>query len=99
MLVEELYRDADTVKAFADECLEEKEGSRINRTDIYEKYKEYCQEWGRRELSLRSFYKRFDEMGYRSGRNSDFRFYRDIQFKAEDFYSDEDGEGDNVFKS
>ncbi|MCI8950057.1 MAG: DNA primase [Lachnospiraceae bacterium] len=98
MLVEELYRDADTVKAFMDESVEDAEGSRIKNTDLYNKYKEYCQEWGRRELSLRSFYKRLKEMGYDSRKTGGFNYYDGIQFKAEDFSFDENGEGKNVFK-
>lgn len=98
MLVEELYRDADTVKAFVDECIEDKEGSRIKNTDLYNKYKEYCQEWGRRELSLRSFYKRLKEMGYESRKSDGYFYYSGIQFKAEDFYYDASGEGKHVFQ-
>lgn len=97
-LVEELYRDADTVKAFIDENIENKEGSRIKNTDLYTKYQEYCKEWGRRELSLRSFYKRLKEMGYDSRKSDGYFYYRDIQFKAEDFYLDESGKGENVFQ-
>lgn len=98
MLVEELYRDADTVKAFVDENVEDAEGSRIKNTDLYNKYKEYCQEWGRRELSLRSFYKRLKEMGYESRKSDGYFYYSGIQFKAEDFYYDASGEGKHVFQ-
>lgn len=98
MLVEELYRDADTVKAFMDENVEDAEGSRIKNTDLYNKYKEYCQEWGRRELSLRSFYKRLKEMGYDSRKSDGYFYYNGVQFKAEDFHYDESGEGKHVFQ-
>lgn len=98
MLVEELYRDADTVKAFMDENVEDAEGSRIKNTDLYNKYKEYCQEWGRRELSLRSFYKRLKEMGYDSRKSDGYFYYNGVQFKAEDFHYDESGKGKHVFQ-
>lgn len=96
-LVEELHRDADTVKAFMDEGTAEKAGARINRSLLYEKYKEYCQSWGRRESSPNSFYKRLLEMGYRDKRSSDGRYILNIEFKGEDFLPDEAEEGKQVF--
>lgn len=97
-LVEELHRDADTVKAFMDESTAEKSGARIKRTLLYEKYKEYCQSWGRRELSPNSFYKRLDEMGYRDKRASDGWYILNIDLKGEDFLPDEAEEGKKVFR-
>lgn len=96
-LVEELHRDADTVKAFMDECTSPKAGSRINRKLIYDKYIEYCQGWGRRELSLRSFYKRLDDMGYQQGQSGGIRFYKNLEFKGDDFCPDGAEEGKTVF--
>ena len=81
-----------------DESTAEKSGARINRTLLYEKYKEYCQSWGRRESSSNSFYKRLAEMGYRDRRSNDGRYILDIEFKAEDFLPDEAEEGKKVFQ-
>ena len=96
--MEELHRDADTVKAFMDESTAEKSGARINRTLLYEKYKEYCQSWGRRESSPNSFYKRLAEMGYCEKRFTDGRYVLDIELKGDGFLPDEAEEGKRVFQ-
>ncbi len=83
--VEELYREADTVKAFADECLEYQNGSRISRTLIYEKYVEYCKSYGRKYHSPNPFYKSLAAKGYQEYRTADGRFFRDVTLKDDGF--------------
>lgn len=96
-IVEELYREADSAKAFMDECTVQQEGSRIYRTLLYDKYKEYCQGWGRKELSSRSFFRRVEELGYRPQNLSSGRYFRDISFRDDGFFQDEGNEGGKVF--
>lgn len=84
-LVEELYREADTVKAFADECLEAMEGSRISRTLIYEKYVEYCKSYGRKWHSPNPFYKNLSAKGYMDQRDSKGRYFIDVSLKDDGF--------------
>lgn len=84
-LVEELYREADTVKAFADECLEEMKGSRISRTLIYEKYVEYCKSYGRKWHSPNPFYKSFSAKGFMEQRDAKGRYFIDISLKDDGF--------------
>ena len=83
--VEELYREADTVKAFTDECLEQKEGSRIRRKLLYDKYVEYCQSYGRKHHSPNVFYKSLAEKGFFEYRTSSDRYFKDLDFKDEGF--------------
>ena len=61
--VEDLYRAADTVKAFVDECLERQQGSKISRSLLYEKYKQYCENCGRKYHSPNPFFKSLEEKG------------------------------------
>lgn len=88
-LVEELYREADTVKAFADECLEEMKGSRISRTLIYEKYVEYCKSYGRKWHSSNPFYKNLAAKGYTERRDANGRYFIDVTLKDDGFLPDE----------
>ena len=84
--MEDLYRAADTVKAFVDECLERENGSRIAKKQIYEKYKEYCDSYGRKSHSPMIFYKSLEEKGFVEGRTGkDGRFFRDVTFKDDGF--------------
>lgn len=94
--VEDLYRAADTVKAFLDECTERKEGSRIERKLLYETYVEYCKSYGRKEHSPNPFYKSLEEKGYHQKRTEKGRYILDLDLKGEDFIESE--EGQQVFK-
>lgn len=95
-LVEELYREADTVKAFADECLEKENGSKINRSLMYEKYVEFCKNCGRKYHSPNPFYKSMSEKGFQDGRNAKERYFKDVTFKDDGFLPVEDGGGTNA---
>ncbi len=83
--VEELYREADTVKAFVDECLDRQQGSRISRTMIYEKYEAYCKSYGRKAHSPNVFYRNLMEKGFQEKRTSNGRFFLDLSLKDEGF--------------
>ena len=84
--IEELYRAADTVKAFVDECLERQQGSKVAKKLIYEKYEEYCKNYGRKPHSPMIFYKSLEEKGYIVGRTGKAgRYYKDVTLKDEGF--------------
>lgn len=85
--VEDLYQAADTVKAFADECLEPAPGKRMARTMIYDSYKEYCDSYGRKPHSPMIFYRSLAEKGYAEGRGKDGRFFKDIALRDDGFVS------------
>ena len=55
--VEELYREADTVKAFVDECLERQQGVRSPERCFMINTKEYCENCGRKYHSPKPFFK------------------------------------------
>lgn len=83
--VEELYREADTVKAFVDECLERQQGSKISRTLLYDKYKEYCENCGRKYHSPKPFFKNLEEKGFVFKRTATERVFLDVTLKDDGF--------------
>lgn len=83
--VEELYREADTVKAFVDECLERQQGSKISRTLLYGKYKEYCENCGRKYHSPKPFFKNLEEKGFVFKRTATERVFLDVTLKDDGF--------------
>ena len=83
--VEELYREADTVKAFVDECLERQQGSKISRTLLYDKYKEYCENCGRKYHSPKPFFMNLEEKGFGDKRTATERIFLDVALKDDGF--------------
>lgn len=99
-LVEDLYREADSVKTFLDECTEKDSPTeKIKRNLIYEEYQKYCEEYGRRSHSANSFYKALEERGYHNKRlNNGWHLYG-IRMKEEGFMElDEEGQQELPFK-
>ena len=83
--VEDLYRAADTVKAFADECLERQQGSKISRSLLYEKYKQYCENCGRKYHSPNPFFKSLEEKGFLYKRTASERCFLNVTLKDDGF--------------
>lgn len=83
--VEDLYRAADTVKAFVDECLERQQGSKISRSLLYEKYKQYCENCGRKYHSPNPFFKSLEEKGFLYKRTASERCFLNVTLKDDGF--------------
>jgi P4 family phage/plasmid primase-like protien len=83
--VEDLYRAADTVKAFVDECLERQQGSKISRSLLYEKYKQYCENCGRKYHSPNPFFKSLEEKGFQFKRTASERCFLNVTLKDDGF--------------
>ncbi len=83
--VERLYRNADSIKAFLDECTVRKDGELINRVILYNSYEEYCDSYGRKPCSPKSFYKSLEDRGYPNVRKANGRYTQGISLKEEDF--------------
>ena len=85
-MVEELYRKADSVKAFTDECVIRTDTDvLLNRTILYEEYKKYCMEYGRKEYSRNVFYEMLMERGFRDKRKGDGRYFVGVMIKDNGF--------------
>ena len=83
--VEELYRSADSVKAFLDERITAKDGSRINRSFMFSEYEEYCKENDRQSHGKSVFLRMMKDKGYRVKRTQEGYFFMDIAFKDPGF--------------
>ena len=83
--VEELYRSADSVKAFLDEKVKSKEGSRINRSIMFGQYENYCKENDRQAHGKSVFFRMMKDKGYQLKRIPEGYHYMDVAFTDSDF--------------
>ena len=83
--VEELYRSADSVKAFLDEKITAKDGSRINRSIMFSRYEEYCKENDRQSHGKSVFLRMMKDKGYRIKRTQEGYYFMDVAFKDSGF--------------
>ena len=72
------HRETDSVQSFLDDRIERRPGEKMERTKLYEMYKDYCceNEWG--ALSARGFYKNLRGKGFRDYMTHGCRNFKDI---------------------
>lgn len=86
--VEDLYRAADTVKAFADRMsLSQRRGKGWPSTMIYDSYKEYCDSYGRKPHSPMIFYRSLAERDMQRDGGRMGCFFKDIALRDDGFVS------------
>lgn len=91
--IEELYRSADSVKAFLDEKVCRQNGRKLKRSDIYKFYTEFCEENDRQAHGKSVFFRMMADKGYIIKRNSDGFYYDNLSMKEDDFIKVDDTEG------
>ncbi len=91
--IEELYRSADSVKAFLDEKVCRQNGKRLKRSDMYKFYTDFCEENDRQAHGKSIFFRMMTDKGYAIKRNSDGFYYDNLSMKEEDFIKVDDAEG------
>lgn len=91
--IEELYRSADSVKAFLDEKVCRQNGKKLKRSDIYKYYADFCEENDRQAHGKSVFFRMMTDKGYAIKRNSDGFYYDNLSMKEEDFIKVDDTEG------
>ena len=97
--IDDLYRSADSVKAFLDDCTQRKPGSREKRSDVYEAYANYCKENDRQAHGKSIFFNRMKEKGYFLKRLSTGIFYEDIRLRSQDeVYVSENEKGEDFLQ-
>ncbi|WP_373249122.1 DNA primase family protein [Mediterraneibacter gnavus] len=85
-----LYRSADSVKAFTDDMLCHKSGEKMKRSDIYKMYEEYCEENGRTPHGKSRFWEYMADKGFVIKRFSDGAYYfkdtavKEVKFETMD---------------
>lgn len=79
----QLRADSDTVEAFLQEICFDDEKSRIERTELYKKYDDFCEETDRQSLTKNSFYKSLRVKGYAEIKTSGYRYFKGISYVKE----------------
>lgn len=86
-----LYRSADSVKAFTDDMLCHKVGEKMKRSDVYKMYEEYCEDNGRTPHGKSRFWEYMAAKGFVIKRFSDGAYYfKDTSVKESDFETIDD---------
>lgn len=81
-----LYRSADSVKAFTDDMLCHKSGEKMKRSDVYKMYEEYCEDNGRTPHGKSRFWEYMADKGFVIKRFSDGVYYfKNTSVKETDF--------------
>ncbi len=82
--VEDLYRSADSVKAFIDARIQKSYGAKIYRPRMYEAYVEYCQAEERNYHKKKNFFKYMGDKGYVLKRDKDGVYFDGVVLVEED---------------
>lgn len=84
--VEKLRRSADSVIAFMDDKVEKDVNGKIERVNLYEQYKDYCDDEDRRyPVTRNKFYDRLRDMGIREQHDRYGRYFTGISMIDSDF--------------
>lgn len=89
--IEQLYRSADSVKAFIDDMLCHKSGEKMKRSDVYKMYEDYCEDNGRKPHGKSKFWEYMADKGFMIKRYSDGAYYfKDTAIRESDFETIDD---------
>jgi len=90
--VEKVQRASDSVRAFLDEMICRKEGSRIERSRMYEMYEDYCKDNGRQPLGKSKFVTEMERKGFYSTKYQGIYKFKDTAIREEEFHDVADGD-------
>lgn len=82
-LVNELYKEADSGKAFLEDCLRKVPGGRIKRSDLFEEYKQYCGENERVIYKKNIFFSNLREKGFEEVKVKGIIYFTGLEIKSE----------------
>lgn len=91
--IEELYRSADSVKAFLDEKICRQKGAKLKRSELYQLYTKFCEENDRQAHGKSVFFRMMTDKGYALKRDCNGFYYENLSLKAEDFVKVDSTEG------
>lgn len=91
--IEELYRSADSVKAFLDEKICRQKGTKLKRSEMYQLYTKFCEENDRQSHGKSVFFRMMTDKGYTLKRDCNGFYYENLSLKEEDFVTVDDTEG------
>lgn len=79
--VMQLRADSDTTEAFLQECCANCDAGRIERTELYKKYNEFCEDTDRQSLTKNNFYKSLRVKGYSEIKTNGYLYFKGIDYK------------------
>lgn len=91
--IEELYRSADSVKAFLDEKICRQKGAKLKRSELYQLYTKFCEENDRQAHGKSVFFRMMSDKGYTLKRDCNGFYYENLSLKDEDFVKVDSTEG------
>lgn len=91
--IEELYRSADSVKAFLDEKICRQKGAKLKRSELYQLYTKFCEENDRQAHGKSVFFRMMTDKGYTLKRDCNGFYYENLLPKEEDFVKVDSTEG------
>lgn len=91
--IEELYRSADSVKAFLDEKICRQNGAKLKRSELYQLYTKFCEENDRQAHGKSVFFRMMSDKGYTLKRDCNGFYYDNLSLKDEDFVKVDSTEG------
>jgi len=86
--IERLRSDSDTVEGFILEECEKADGCREERTELYKRYSEFCEENERQTLTKNNFYKSLRLKGYSEITSSGKRYFLGLKSALENCTND-----------
>ena len=85
MLVTEIQKASDSVKAFIEDMLDLEKGGRIRNTKMYEYYCDYCADNGRQPLGKKRFFGTMRTKGYCSSKSNGIWYFNGAALKETEF--------------
>lgn len=82
-LVNELHKETDSVTAFIEDCTQQARGEKILRKTLFEAYKWFCSDEGKKNLTRNTFNDRLRDKGYIEKRVNGYDYWADIKIKEE----------------
>lgn len=85
MLVTEIQKASDSVKAFIEDMLDREKDGRIRNTKMYEYYCDYCADNGRQPLGKKRFFGTMRTKGYCSSKSNGIWYFNGVALKETEF--------------
>lgn len=98
-MTKQLRLDSDTVEAFLDACCEKDDNGKVPRSDLFEKYTEFCKEWERQPHQKTAFFKAMRNKAYREVKYNGNHVFYGLRLKgtdSDDFMKVPEGNVDDI---
>lgn len=79
--VDQMRRDSDTTEDFLDVCCVKESEARVDRSELFAKYEQHCENEGRQSLSKNTFNKAIRAKGYKQIKSCGCYFFKGVSLK------------------